>query len=102
MASEPASNPHRSSVARARAGDRAAFDSLYEQALASVWQAAAAGWPRRREAEAVTAAVLTEAFEALPELPDEADFPAHCLRVLARVAARRAPEIAEIDASADS
>jgi DNA-directed RNA polymerase specialized sigma24 family protein len=102
VASGPTSDPHRSSVARVRAGDRAAFDPLYEQALSSVWQAAVAAWPQRSDAEAVTAAVLTEAFGALPELPDHADFTAYCLRVLARVAAHRAPDKASLGASVDS
>lgn len=88
MPAENASNRRGTVVLRARAGDRAAFDALYGEAIASVWQAAVRGWPRRADAEAITAAVLTEAFDALPELPDHVDFSAFCLELLARVPAQ--------------
>lgn len=102
MASKHASNPHRSAIARARAGDRLAFDALYERAIAAVWQAVAAASLPRAEAEAITAMVLREAFDALHDLPDDLDFTQHCLRLLTDVSERIAPFAADTSAPADS
>lgn len=67
-----------------------------------MWQAAVVAEPPRADAEAITATVLTEAFDALPELPDDLDFTEHCLRLLAGVIERTAPSSAEASAPADS
>jgi hypothetical protein len=101
MPAELASNPQRSPIARVRAGERSAFDALYGRALEAVWPLAVSAWPRRADAQGITAAVLTEAFAALPELPEDVDFPEHCLRVLAAISARIGAEAAPTSHSAD-
>lgn len=102
MPADHASNRRRSLIRRARVADRSAYDALYAEAVASVWQVAAARWPRRGEAEAVTAAVLIAAFAELPGLPDHVDFTEHCLRLLIRASPQAAAGSVVAFAPADS
>lgn len=101
MPARRASDCDETAIVRARAGDRAAFDALYEEAVSVVWDAAVAGTPQRVDAESMAGTALMEAFAALPELPAHADFSAHCLRILARVSARTTARAAEASATAD-
>lgn len=83
-------------IERVLAGDRAAFDALYEEHLPALWRHVILSGEDRVTAEALVRTVLTHAFRTLHERPAERPF-ADWLRALAdrclaeRISAAREP-----------
>jgi RNA polymerase sigma-70 factor (ECF subfamily) len=83
--------PETERIERVLAGDRAAFDALYEEHLPALWRHAIRSSADRGIAEAMVRSVMAHAFATLDERPADRPF-ADWLRALAdRFAVREQP-----------